>query len=207
MAGIEVIPGLRYLPGYLSGDQQTKLAEVLRVTVTAAPLFTPVMPRTGRKFSVRMTNLGPLGWVSDRTGYRYQTSHPETGRPWPAMPAIVTDIWRDVAGYRALPEACLVNYYQPSARMGLHRDEDEDDLSAPVVSVSLGDTAVYRIGGRERTGKTQSLRLNSGDVLVMGGPARFNYHGIDRILPGTSCLLTEGGRINLTLRRVTVPRN
>ena len=177
--------------------------EVLRGAVAQAPLFTPVMPRTGRPFSVRMTNLGTLGWVSDQKGYRYQPLHPETGKPWPAMPPMLLDIWARVSKVQQAPEACLVNFYQQGAKMGLHQDKDEEDFSAPVVSVSLGDAAVFRLGGTERGGKTQTLKLSSGDVVVMGGKARLCFHGIDRVLAGTSTLLKEGGRINLTLRRVT----
>jgi len=195
--------GLRYFGGYFGRSQQEALAELLRQAVVEAPFFTPLMPRTGRPFSVRMTNLGGLGWVSDRTGYRYQPLHPETGRRWPAIPTMVLDMWRDVSGYPNLPEACLVNYYREGAKMGLHQDADEEDFSAPVVSVSLGDTAVFRIGSGERGGPTQTLKLASGDVLVMGGSSRLAYHGIDRIHTGTSTLLKGGGRINLTLRRVT----
>jgi alkylated DNA repair protein (DNA oxidative demethylase) len=198
-------PGLRYLPGHLSLGDQLKLVETLRAAVAEAPLVTPVMPRTGRPFTVRMTNLGPLGWVSDRAGYRYQAHHPETGKPWPPIPEMVLDVWRQVSGYPHEPEACLVNFYNGGAKMGLHRDEDEEDFSAPVVSISLGDTAVFRMGGPERGGRTETLKLSSGDVLVMGGPSRLCYHGIDRVLTGTSTLLKDGGRINLTLRRVTRP--
>lgn len=198
-------PGLRYLPAYLDPAAQGELVEALRAAVAEAPLVTPVMPRTGRPFSVRMTNLGSLGWVSDRAGYRYQPLHPGTGKPWPPIPERVLQVWRSVSGYPHEPEACLVNFYQGGARMGLHRDEDEEDLSAPVLSISLGDTAVFRIGGPERGGKTATLKLHSGDVLVMGGASRLCYHGIDRVLTGTSTLLKDGGRINLTLRRVTKP--
>ena len=198
-------PGLRYLPGHLSTDEQRQLVEGLRTAVAEAPLFIPVMPRTGRPFTVRMTNLGPLGWVSDRAGYRYQATQPETGRPWPAIPDALLALWRAVSGYRHDPQACLVNFYNGGAKMGLHRDEDEEDFAAPVLSVSLGDTAVFRIGGPERGGRTETLKLASGDVLVMGGASRLCYHGIDRVLPGTSTLLKDGGRINLTLRRVTKP--
>lgn len=198
-------PGLRYLPGHLALPDQRQLVEELRALVAEAPLFVPVMPRTGRPFSVRMTNLGSLGWVSDRAGYRYQPTHPETGRPWPAMPPLLLEVWRSLSGYPHDPEACLVNFYSGGAKMGLHRDEDEEDFAAPVVSVSLGDTAVFRIGGRERGGRTTTLKLQSGDVLVMGGEARLCYHGIDRVLGGTSTLLKDGGRINLTLRRVRKP--
>lgn len=196
-------PGLRYLPGFLDPQSQQGLVEELRRAAAEAPFFIPVMPRTGRPFTVRMTNLGSLGWVSDRSGYRYQERHPETGRPWPPIPDAVLAVWEKVADYPHPPEACLVNYYREGARMGLHRDEDEEDFAAPVVSISLGDTAVFRIGGKERGGQTETLKLASGDVLAMGGESRLCYHGIDRVLTGTSALLKDGGRINLTLRRVT----
>lgn len=198
-------PGLRYLPSCLDAAAQSALLAELRTAVRDSPFMTPVMPRTGRPFTVRMNNLGPLGWVSDRSGYRYQPTHPETGEPWPAIPGSVLAIWRAVSQYSHDPEACLVNYYRQGAKMGLHRDEDEEDFAAPVVSISLGDTAVFRIGGTERGGKTETLKLSSGDVLVMGGASRLCYHGIDRVLSGSSTLLKDGGRINLTLRRVTKP--
>ncbi|MGE0212097.1 MAG: alpha-ketoglutarate-dependent dioxygenase AlkB [Parvibaculaceae bacterium] len=197
--------GIQYLPYHLDRTAQTGLLAAVGEALQAAPPFTPVMPRTGRPFSVRMTNLGPLGWVSDRSGYRYQPTHPETGRPWPPIPAMLLDVWREVSGYAHDPEACLVNLYREGAKMGLHRDEDEEDFSAPVVSISLGDTALFRVGGTERGGPTQSFKLSSGDVVVMGGESRLRYHGIDRVLPGTSTLIPGGGRINLTLRRVTKP--
>jgi alkylated DNA repair protein (DNA oxidative demethylase) len=157
-----------------------------------------------------MTNLGPLGWVSDRTGgYRYQPTHPITGVAWPPIPEQVLDIWREVAAYPHPPEACLVNCYAPAARMGLHQDADEKDFSAPVVSVSLGDACLFRIGGKARNDPTRSIKLTSGDVVVLGGGSRLAFHGVDRIYPGTSTLLNdwfpEGGRVNLTLRRVTLP--
>lgn len=200
-----MLPGLKYLPGFLDRPTQLELVEHLRAAVAEAPFFTPVMPRTGRPFTVRMSNLGRLGWVSDRAGYRYQPTHPETGKPWPPIPEMVLDIWRKLSGYPHDPQACLVNHYREGAKMGLHRDEDEEDFSAPVVSISLGDTAVFRIGGPERGGRTETLKLASGDVLVMGGPSRLCYHGIDRVMSGTSTLLKDGGRLNLTLRRVTKP--
>ncbi|MGU9980911.1 alpha-ketoglutarate-dependent dioxygenase AlkB family protein [Phreatobacter sp. HK31-P] len=205
MTAVAVVPGCTWHPGYLDPAGQRDLVETLRSLIARAPLFQPVMPRSGRPFSVRMTNLGALGWVSDRAGYRYQPLHPETGEPWPAIPASILAIWEVVAGYPHLPEACLVNWYGPGARMGLHQDRDEEDLAAPVVSISLGETGLFRIGGTERGGKTASVKLASGDVLVFGGAARLAHHGVDRILPGTSTLLKDGGRINLTLRRVTTP--
>ncbi len=195
--------GLRILPGYFDLAQQQALLALLCDAVADAPLFTPEMPKTGKPFSVRMTNLGSLGWVSDKTnGYRYQSMHPVTGEPWPALPEMLLKLWTDVANYPHPPEACLVNFYNSEAKMGLHQDRDEQDFTAPVISISLGDQALFRWGGTTRDGKTQSVKLNSGDVLVMGGEARLCFHGIDRIYGGTSTLLKDGGRINLTMRRV-----
>ncbi len=195
--------GIAHYPEFFDRNAQQGLVAVLREAVKAAPLFRPVMPKTGKPFSVKMTNLGELGWVADKAGYRYQAHHPETGVAWPAMPKALLDLWQRVASYPHAPEACLVNFYGAAAKMGLHQDRDEDDFAAPVVSVSLGDSAIFRIGGTTRGGKTQSLKLDSGDVLVMGGEARLCFHGIDRVIAGTSTLLKDGGRINLTLRRVT----
>ncbi|GIU67708.1 hypothetical protein PsB1_1862 [Candidatus Phycosocius spiralis] len=152
-----------------------------------------------------MTNLGSLGWVSDQAGYRYQATHPVTGLPWPAIPQALLDIWAAVSGYAPLPQACLVNLYQQGAKMGLHRDENEEDRDAPVVSISLGDSAIFRLGGPERSGPTTSLKLTSGDVVVLGGSSRHFYHGIDRVLAGSSSLVQGGGRINLTMRVVRRP--
>lgn len=189
----------------MSSTEQRSLTGLLTAAIAEAPLFTPVMPRSGRPFSVKMTNLGPLGWVSDRRGYRYQALHPETGLPWPAIPDGLLAVWRDLSGYGSDPEACLVNVYRDDARMGLHQDRDELDFDAPVMSISLGDTALFRLGGVERGGATETLRLNSGDVLVMGGESRLCFHGIVRVYGGTSRLVPGGGRINLTLRRVNRP--
>jgi alkylated DNA repair protein (DNA oxidative demethylase) len=190
-------------PGYLDRSAQEAMLAAIRDVMGQAPLFTPKMPRSGKPFSVRMTNCGPLGWVSDQHGYRYQAEHPETGRPWPPMPDIVRKAWEDLSGYSDPPEACLVNMYESNAKMGLHQDRDEDALSAPVVSLSLGDSCLFRIGGTKRSDPTRSFRLASGDAFVLGGATRLAFHGVDRILPGSSTLLPEGGRINLTLRRVT----
>lgn len=200
---IAFAPGVSYYPGHFDRAAQDALVAKLRDAVREAPFFTPTMPRTGKPFSVRMTNLGSLGWVSDKNGYRYQAEHPETGRPWTAMPDVLLQLWDAVADHPLPPEACLVNFYAQSAKMGLHQDKDEQDFDAPVVSVSLGDNATFRIGGTKRSDPTRSLKLQSGDVLVFGGPARLAFHGIDRVHPGTSTLLPDGGRINLTLRRVT----
>jgi DNA oxidative demethylase len=205
MNALALAPGLVHCPGYLDRSAQESLLDDIRAVMRAAPLFTPRMPRTGKPFSVRMTNCGDLGWVSDVAGYRYQAAHPDTGAPWPAMPEAVRRAWDDLAGYSHPPEACLVNVYGAEARMGLHQDRDEADLAAPVVSLSLGDTGLFRFGGTTRGGRTRSIRLQSGDALVLGGPSRLVFHGIDRLVAGTSTLLPEGGRINLTLRRVYPP--
>ena len=196
-------PGLVYLPDHFDADAQAALVADIRAVVAAAPLFVPEMPRTGKPMSVRMTNCGPLGWVTDRTGgYRYQPTHPVTEDPWPAIPQALLDLWTEVSGCARPPEACLVNFYDDTAKMGLHQDRDETDFSAPVVSVSLGDQCLFRIGGTARNDPTRSFRLSSGDVVVLGGESRLVFHGVDRIYPGTSTLLKNGGRINLTLRRV-----
>ena len=172
----------------------------------AAPAFTPRMPQTGKPFSVLMSNCGPLGWVSDKeNGYRYQATHPETGEPWPDMPELLLGLWHRYSGYPAPPEACLINIYNTSARMGLHRDADEKDFAAPVVSISLGDDCRFRIGGATRRDPTRSFRLHSGDIVVLGGESRLAYHGVDRIYRDTAppdLRLPAGTRINLTLRRV-----
>lgn len=204
-AALEIVPGVLHTPDYLDRTGQEILRDALREVVCAAPLFQPRMPRTGKAFSVRMTNCGPLGWVADERGYRYQPTHPDTGAPWPPMPQALLDAWSALAPGALPPQACLVNYYDTTARMGLHQDRDEEDLSAPVVSLSLGDSCLFRVGGTRRSGPTRSFRLNSGDAMTLGGPARLAFHGVDRLYPGTSTLLTGGGRINLTLRRVTAP--
>jgi alkylated DNA repair protein (DNA oxidative demethylase) len=196
--------GVRYLAGHLDRKAQEKLVEDIRTIVEAAPLYVPTMPKSGKPMSVRMTNCGELGWVTDRDGgYRYQANHPVTGAPWPPIPERLMALWRELAGYPHEAQACLVNFYSDGARMGLHQDRDEKDFSAPVVSVSLGDDCLFRVGGTTRGTPTVSARLSSGDVVILGGEGRLAYHGVDRIYPGTSALLKKGGRINLTLRRVT----
>lgn len=198
---------MQYFPERLDKAAQSALLGALRLIIAEAPLFTPTMPRSGNPMSVRMTNAGPLGWVTDKErGYRYQAAHPETGKPWPPIPSMLLGLWDAVGDYPFPPEACLVNYYAGPAKMGLHQDKDEEDFSAPVLSVSLGDTGVFRVGGRSRKDPTRKIELKSGDVVVLGGEDRLAYHGIDRILPGTSDLLAEGGRFNVTLRRVTKPK-
>jgi DNA oxidative demethylase len=206
--GYEVNPAstiadLRLYPGYLDPGAQAALVAAVRGVLAAAPLFTPQMPKSGRPFTVRMSNCGALGWVSDASGYRYQSFHPDTGTPWPPMPGELLSIWNALSHYPQPPEACLINVYGAGAKMGLHQDRDEADLAAPVISISLGDSCLFRIGGSKRNAPTRSVRLSSGDVVILGGAARLAFHGVDRIYAGTSRLLPEQGRINLTLRRVT----
>lgn len=196
-----LLRGFDIRKSYLETSAQSALVDVLRPILKSAPLFHPTTP-SGKKMSVRMTSAGELGWVSDKNGYRYQGKHPKGG-VWPAIPEEIMTIWRDVTGSERAPDCCLINYYGEGTRMGMHQDKDEVDFSWPVVSVSLGDDALFRIGNTTRGGKTESIWLGSGDVVIMGGPARLAYHGIDRIRFGSSRLLPKGGRINLTLRVAT----
>ncbi|MEM7270224.1 MAG: alpha-ketoglutarate-dependent dioxygenase AlkB [Pseudomonadota bacterium] len=200
MIPTEIAAGFSLYDRLLGEDAQGALAADLRAVAEAAPMFSPVT-RWGKPMSVKMTSAGRVGWYSDRRGYRYEPRHP-SGAQWPAIPESVLNVWREVSGYPKDPDCCLINYYSEKAKMGLHRDADEEAYDAPVVSISLGDSARFRIGGLERSDPTQAIDLHSGDVLVMGGPARLAYHGVDRIRFGTSTLLPKGGRINVTLRVV-----
>ena len=185
----------------LKPEAQQRLVAEIREVARAAPLFSPET-RFGKKMSVRMTSAGQFGWVSDARGYRYERQHPR-GMAWPDIPQSLLDIWQAVAPDARLPECALINFYGEGARMGLHQDNDEADFSQPVVSISLGDEGLFRVGGVERGGKTASHWLRSGDVVVLGGNARLAHHGVDRIKHGTSTLLPDGGRINVTMRVVT----
>jgi DNA oxidative demethylase len=200
---VPIAPGVDYFPGFLDRAAQEALRDEIMAILKAAPPFRPRMPRTGKPFSVMMSNCGPLGWVSDERGYRYQPTHPETGHGWPPIPSPLLAAFAAIAPDAPAPEACLINLYDSSARMGLHQDRDEEELAAPVVSLSLGDTALFRVGGLQRNAPTRSFRLASGDAMSLQGESRLAFHGVDRIIPGSSTLLPEGGRINLTLRRVT----
>ncbi len=194
--------------GFLGPSAQQNLASEISQIVARAPLYVSTMPKTGAPMSVRMTNCGSLGWMSDKEGgYRYEPRHPVTGEPWPAMPDILLEAWRRLANFIAQPEACLINVYDAEARMGLHQDRDERDFSAPIVSLSLGADCLFRIGGIKRGGATTSVVLSSGDALVLSGSARLRFHGVDRILstlaPSIALNLPAGAaRVNLTLRRV-----
>lgn len=195
------VRGIAVWPGWLDRSAQEALVQDLRAVISQAPLFSP-LTGGGKPMSVRMTSAGRFGWYSDSKGYRYIDRHPN-GTDWPPIPERVLAIWRDLCGTARDPECCLVNWYGPEARMGLHQDRDEADFSQPVLSISLGDNGLFRAGNAERGGPTQSLWLKSGDVLALEGPSRLLHHGIDRIAPGTSTLLAAPGRINLTLRVVT----
>jgi DNA oxidative demethylase len=200
----ETIAGFLIHRGRLDEPAQQAMLEDIRCVIAAAPLVRPVTP-WGKPMSVRMTSAGRLGWVIERGRYRYAARHPETEARWPPIPASVLAVWRAVSGWPEDPDCCLVNWYGDGARMGLHQDRDEVNFEAPVVSISLGDPARFRMGGTERKGSTESTILHSGDVAVMGGPARLAFHGIDRVLFGQGTLLPGGGRINLTLRVVAEP--
>ena len=194
------VRGVEIRAGYLDRGMQEALVQEVRAVVAAAPLFSPMTPY-GKPMRVRMTSAGRYGWFSDRSGYRYIEAHP-SGVAWPAVPSVALSVWEDLVGTARAPDCCLVNFYDGDARMGMHQDRDEADFDWPVVSISLGDDALFRVGNLERGGKTESVWLRSGDVAVLGGPARLLYHGIDRVRPGSSSLLPKGGRLNLTLRVV-----
>ncbi len=204
---IEIAPGCRYFPDFLNQAAQQKLLEHIQKALLKAPLFQPTMPKTGKPFSVAMSNMGTLGWVSDKVqGYRYQETHPTTRQNWPPIPSTLLALWDDLTDFSLLPEACLINYYDAKARMGLHRDADEQNLQAPIMSLSLGDKAQFRLGGLKRSDPTRTFFLSSGDILILEPPMRIAYHGIDRVIAGASRLLAQGGRYNLTMRRITPDR-
>jgi alkylated DNA repair protein (DNA oxidative demethylase) len=202
MVSLTIAPGVLLWREYFPPAAQKALLDDVLARLQHAPLYRPVMPKSGTPFSVEESNFGRLGWVSDRNGYRYQPRHPVTGKAWPAIPDALLALWRDIAASPP-PDCCLLNLYRGAAKMGLHQDRDENDVTAPVVGVSLGDDALFRIGGVARGGVTRSLGLASGDVVLFGGVARLAYHGIDRITPGSSRLIPGGGRLSLTLRRVS----
>jgi alkylated DNA repair protein (DNA oxidative demethylase) len=206
---LEIAPGVFHFPACLDQAAQAALADEIVEVIAAAPPYVSTMPKTGAPMSVRMTNCGALGWISDKErGYRYEARHPKTGEPWPAMPPRLLQLWDELARYHKPPEACLVNVYDEKARMGLHQDRDEADLAAPIFSLSLGADCRLRLGGTRRGDRAIAFALSSGDALVLSGPARMRYHGVDRILPTVDASLPPalaafGVRVNLTLRRVT----
>lgn len=198
--------GFRYLPGFLDENAQKHMVGLVDAIASVAPFSRFCMPRTGRPFSIDMTNAGPQGWVADRQSYRYSPVQPANGLPWPPIPDRLLALWHELTGYGHDPECCLVNWYQgDTARLSLHRDEDEEVHDAPILSLSIGDTAIFRLGGLARTDPTRSFRVDSGTAMVFAGPSRMFYHGVDRLRVGSSRAVPGGGRLNLTLRRVTRP--
>jgi len=190
--------GVLVYPSALSHDDQVAMTDDLRLLARQAP-FRHYQTPGGRKMSVRMTAAGDCGWFTDKRGYQYIDNQPD-GRAWPDIPVCVLEVWDRFSGVSQQPDTCLVNFYGEQARMGMHQDRDENDFSMPVVSISLGDEALFRVGGLKRSDPTRSIWLKSGDVAVLAGEARLAYHGIDRIRHKSSALLPDGGRINLTLR-------
>ena len=185
----------------VSRSDQEKLVESLRAVAQAAPFVQHVTPG-GKPMSVKMTSAGDYGWVSDRRGYRYEPAQ-KNGDPWPAIPEGLLELWKSYANSDRMPDCCLINYYAESSRMGLHQDRDEADFSHPVLSLSLGDEAQFRIGGADRRDPTRSVWLRSGDIVLLAGKSRLAFHGVDKLRFGSSTLLKNGGRINVTLRVVT----
>lgn len=174
--------------------------------IAAASPFRHMTTPGGYDMSVAMTNCGDLGWVTDRRGYRYDPADPDTGHPWPSMPTLFASLASraaDAAGYAGFtPDACLINRYEPGARLSLHQDKDERDFEASIVSVSLGLPATFLFGGLRRKDRPRRIRLESGDVVVWGGPSRLVYHGVAPLADGDDPL-TGGRRINLTLRKAS----
>lgn len=205
----DVLPdGVALFRGHVKPADQRAILDDVALAIAEAPLFRPQMP-TGPYMINSLTNLGALGWISDKRGYRYEPNHPVTNRPWPPIPPLVLNFARGAvrkAGFGEFePDACLVNVYAADGKLSLHRDYDEADFKWPIVSFSFGNDADFALGGLKRSDKTQTLALHSGDVMVFGGPSRLRYHGVKRIRPGTSPIahpvLPPDGRINLTLRR------
>jgi DNA oxidative demethylase len=205
----ELAPGAFLFPAFLDAPAQEALARDVADVIARAPLYVSRLPKSGLPMSVRMTNCGPLGWMSDKDrGYRYEPLHPATGAPWPAIPQMLLDAWATLTHYPKPPQACLVNVYDEDAKMGLHQDRDETDFDAPILSLSLGAVCRFRLGGPKRNDKSIVFALCAGDALVLSGPARRFFHGVDRILPSIltpmpAPLTGQGARVNLTLRRVT----
>jgi DNA oxidative demethylase len=195
-------PGAVVLRGFAVREQGDLVAAVGRIAA-AAPFRHMVTPG-GFRMSAAMTNCGSAGWVTDRSGYRYDMRDPESGKPWPPIPREFRDLAAraaQAAGFPGfVPDACLVNRYEPGARLTLHQDRNEQDFAAPIVSVSLGLPALFLWGGQKRTDRPRRIALESGDVVVWGGPARLVFHGVAELAEGDHSL-TARCRINLTLRK------
>ena len=199
---MQLADGAFLLRGFAK-DIDSALISALEEVIAQAPLRHMVTPG-GYRMSVAMTNCGQAGWVTDRTGYRYDAIDPDSRRAWPALPEIFIDVAKRAATHAGfenfLPDACLINCYEPGARLSLHQDKNERDAAAPIVSVSLGLPAIFLFGGAQRQDRTQRYRLEHGDIAVWGGPARFTFHGIAPLADGHHPLLGRK-RINLTFRK------
>jgi len=187
-------------PAYLDVEAQESLVEDLRKIASVAP-FRQFDTRSGRKIGVRMTSAGDYGWFSDHKGYWYEKKQPD-GAAWPEIPLSLLQIWQDLAGVDRAPQCCLVNFYGENVKMGLHQDKDERDFLLPILSISLGDDALFRVGGKNRSDPTGSVWIKSGDIALLTGPSRLAYHGIDKTRFASSSLLKNKGRLNVTLRVV-----
>lgn len=190
----------------LTKEIQQEIVSAARAIVSQAPLFTPTMPGSGQPFNYSMTNCGELGWVADRDGYRYQSNHPETGKSFPAIPPVIKELAialaKETGNSNFYPESCLLNFYSKGAKLGLHQDNSEKNLAAPIISISLGDTGIFVLGGKQRTDETKQYIVQSGDCIVMSGESRNYFHAFKGIVLNTSSLLKNGGRLNLTIRQV-----
>lgn len=190
----------------LTRAAQEEIRDAARTVVSQAPLFRPTMPNSGQPFSYSMTNCGELGWVADRQGYRYQQNHPDTGERFPVMPKVIQDLAitlaKETGNSDFYPESCLLNFYRKGQKLGLHQDNTETNLSAPIISISLGDSGIFILGGKHRTAETKQYIVQSGDCLVMSGESRNYFHSFKGIVPNSSSLLKNGGRLNLTIRQV-----
>lgn len=198
--------GFFLIKSRLNKAAQQEILAAARLVVKQAPLFRPAMPRSGQQFNYSMTNCGELGWVADINGYRYQKNHPVTQEPFPIMPNAIKELAIALASETGdanfYPESCLLNFYSKGAKLGLHQDNTEKNLLAPIISISLGDTGIFTLGGEQRRDKTKDYIIQSGDCIVMGGESRNYFHGFKGIVPNTSSLLKSGGRLNLTIRQV-----
>ena len=210
-----MIDGFHHLSGFLNRPAQIAMVAAVRRVIKAAPLYHARMPRSGKELRVAQTNCGPLGWYSDEfKGYRYQPNYPGTEQPWPQFPtellaqlvAIHNRLPAEMAGF--VPEACLINWYTEGDALGLHKDADEPEWNAPIVMFSLGDDALFQIGGLSRDDPKSTIRVRSGDVCIMAGKARQAWHGVSGIVPGSSgrILGDSRGRFSLTVRQVNAHR-
>jgi Alkylated DNA repair protein len=194
-----------HLKQYLNTSQQKRFLELARQIPLISPLFQPVMPN-GKQFNCKMTSCGDFGWISDRNGYRYDRLHPFTHQPFAPMPKEFSDLAIKIANsigeFDYKPQSCLINYYPISGRLGIHQDNTEKNLVPAIISISLGDDAIFAIGGNKYSDRIHEILLKSGDILVLHGNSRLFFHGIKRIVPFTSNLLKNGGRLNFTIRQV-----